>query len=225
MTLPGALLFDFDGLILDTETCTYETTAELFAEHGETLDLAWWHSILGTSDHPHWTEVLAARLGRAVDRDALTARRERRRLAILKEQPVCAGVRELLGAAAVAGVPTAVVSSSASDWVDGHLGRLGLGDRFVRVVTRDDVGGERRRTKPAPDLYRIAAEALAVEPARCVVLEDSPNGVAAARAAGMTVVAVPGPMTAALDFGAADAVVASLLDVDLRRLGHLLAAP
>ena len=53
--VPDALIFDFDGLILDTETCTYEAVADAFAEYGLTLELAWWHSILGTADHPHWT--------------------------------------------------------------------------------------------------------------------------------------------------------------------------
>jgi HAD superfamily hydrolase (TIGR01509 family) len=222
VTLPGALLFDFDGLILDTETCTYETVAAIFAEHGEVLDLAWWHTILGTADRPHWVGVLAAQLGRPLDREALVAEREARRLAILHELPVCEGVVDLLDAADASGVPAAVVSSSASDWVDGHLTRLGLRPRFAEVVTKDHVGGDRRRTKPAPDLYLAAAAALGVEPSACVVLEDSPNGVAAGRAAGMAVVAVPGPMTAGLDFTAADLVVTSLVEVDLGRLDALV---
>ncbi len=222
MNAPGALIFDFDGLILDTETVTYETVSEIFVEHGEVLDLAWWHSILGNGGHPHWSEVLAQQLGRPVDREALTALRAERRTTILDALPVCAGVVDLLDAAEAGDVPTAVASSSPSDWVDGHLTRLGLRDRFRRVVTRDDVGGDGARTKPAPDLFLLAARALGVAPARCVVLEDSPNGVAAARAAGMTVVAVPGPMTATLDFGAADLVVPSLTEVDPSTLGALL---
>jgi HAD superfamily hydrolase (TIGR01509 family) len=221
MTGVAALVFDFDGLILDTETCTYETVAEIFAEHGAVLDPAWWQSIIGTADRPHWTEVLAERLGRPVDRAALMARREERRLAILHALPVCDGVAELLDAAAAARVPCAVASSSAAEWVEGHLERLGLRGRFAHVVTSDDVGGEIARTKPAPDLFRIAAERLGVPPGRCVALEDSPNGVAAARAAGMAVVAVPGPMTAGADLTAADLVVASLADVTLDRLAAL----
>ncbi|MBN2623147.1 MAG: HAD-IA family hydrolase, partial [Acidimicrobiales bacterium] len=221
---PGALLFDFDGLILDTETCTYETVVEIFAEHGATLDVGWWHSILGNGGHAHWTEVLGEQLGRPLDRPVLVARAERRRLAVMHTLPVCAGVADLLDAAAVEGVPAAVASSSSADWVEGHLARLGLRDRFDAVITRDDVGGDGARTKPEPDLFLVAAEALAVEPARCVVLEDSPNGVAAGRAAGMAVVAVPGPMTASLDLSAAHLVVPSLVEVDLRVLGSLLAA-
>ena len=216
------LVLDFDGLILDTETCTYETTAAIFAEHGETLDLDWWHSILGTADHRHWTEVLAERLGGTVDREALVAQREARRLKILWELPPCAGVVDLLDDAQGCGVPTAVASSSRLDWVGGHLDRLALRHRFAAVVTRDDVGGDAARTKPAPDLFLAAAERLGAEPARCVALEDSPNGVAAAHVAGMVVVAVPGPMTAGLDFSLADLVVPSLLDVDVEGLAAIV---
>jgi HAD superfamily hydrolase (TIGR01509 family) len=218
----GALVFDFDGLILDTETCTYETTADIFAEHGETLDLAWWHSIIGTADHPHWSEILADRLGRPLDRAALVARREARRLQVLHGLPPCAGVAELLDAAAAEGIRVAIASSSGLDWVGGHLDRLGLRSRFAAVVTRDDLGSASVRTKPAPDLFLLAAERLSIEPRRCVAFEDSPNGVAAARAAAMAVVAVPGPMTAGLDLSAADLVVRSLADIDLATLRQLV---
>jgi HAD superfamily hydrolase (TIGR01509 family) len=221
---PEALIFDFDGLILDTETCTYEAVVEIFAEHGEVLDEAWWRSILGTADHPHWTEQLAAQLGRPVDRAALVARREARRLPVIDALAACDGVTGLLDAADAAGVPAAVASSSASDWVVPHLERLRLRHRFQAVVTRDDVGGDSARTKPAPDLFLAAAAALGADPARCVVLEDSPNGVAAGRAAGMAVVAVPGPMTRTLDFAAADLVAASLADLDIASLGAVLPA-
>jgi HAD superfamily hydrolase (TIGR01509 family) len=218
----GALVFDFDGLILDTETCTYETTAGIFAEHGETLDLAWWCSIIGSADHPHWSEILADRLRRPVDRAALVARREERRLAVLRVLPPRAGVVELLAAAGAEGIPTAVASSSGLDWVGSHLERLGLRPGFAVVVTRDDLRGGGARTKPAPDLFLLAATRLGVEPTRCVAFEDSPNGVAAARAAGMVVVAVPGPMTAGLDMSAADVVVPSLADVDVAALRELV---
>jgi HAD superfamily hydrolase (TIGR01509 family) len=217
-----ALILDFDGLILDTETCTYEATAEIFADHGEMLDLSWWHSIIGTAHHRHWSEILSERLGRPVDREGLVAQREERRLKVLRALPPCAGVVDLLDDAVARGIPTGVASSSALDWVAGHLERLGLRGRFTALVTRDDVDDDAARTKPAPDLFLVAAERLGVDPSRCVVFEDSPNGVAAARAAGMAVVAVPGPMTSGLDLGAADLVVPSLAAVDLAALGELV---
>jgi HAD superfamily hydrolase (TIGR01509 family) len=196
--------------------------AEAFAEHGLTLDLAWWQSILGTADHPHWTEHLAAQLGRPVDRAALSAEREARRLPLIEALPPCDGVEALLDAADAAGVPAAVASSSRAGWVVSHLDRLGLARRFAAIVTRDDVGDDLARTKPAPDLFLIAAERTGADPARCVVLEDSPNGVAAGRAAGMAVVAVPGPMTRPLDFSRAHAVAASLADLDIPTLTALV---
>ena len=218
---PGALLFDFDGLILDTESATYEAVVDIFAAHGLLVDLDWWHSILGSADHVHWADVLAEQYGRPIDRAALIAEREAMRLPQIEALPAREGVVDLLDAAAAAGVPTAVASSSAANWVVPHLERLGLADRFTVIVTRDDV--DRGRTKPAPDLFLIAADRLGVDPAACVVVEDSPNGVAAGRAAGMAVVAVPGPMTAGLDLSAADLVVPSLAGVSLRRLGALAA--
>ena len=131
---------------------------------------------------------------------------------------------ELLDDAAAEGIPAAVASSSGLDWVGGHLERLGLRSRFATVVTRDDLSGRDARTKPAPDLFLLAADRLGAEPAQCVAFEDSPNGVAAARAAGMVVVGVPGPMTTGLDMSAADLVVPSLTDVDLAALRELVSA-
>jgi putative hydrolase of the HAD superfamily len=216
-----ALIFDFDGLILDTETCTYVSVAEIFHEHGEELDIAWWRSIIGTADHPHWTELLAERGAQVADWDAVRARRLARGRTLVELEPVRPGVASLLDAADAAGVPVAVASSSPLDWVAGHLERLGLVHRFHHLTTRDDVGDDPARTKPAPDLFLRAAARLGVAPGACVVLEDSPHGVAGARAAGMAVVAVPGPMTAPLDFTGADAVVRSLADMDLGALADL----
>jgi HAD superfamily hydrolase (TIGR01509 family) len=222
MKLPGALVLDFDGLILDTESCTYDAVVDIFRDHGVDLERAEWQAILGTADHPHWTDMLTERLGRPVAREALIEQREAARLAALVTLPPCAGVAELLDGAQAAGVACAVASSSSAAWVVPHLERLRLRDRFAAVVTSDAVGHDRRRSKPAPDLFLAAAEAVGQPPRRCVALEDSPNGVLAARAAGMAVVAVPGPMTEGLDFSAADLVVGSLVGLDLFRLGELV---
>jgi putative hydrolase of the HAD superfamily len=217
-----ALLFDFDGLILDTESSEFHSVGLIFSEHGLVLDRSEWQSIIGTANHPHWTELLEQALGRPLeDRDAVIVRhREHHRVTVAAET-VRPGVVELLDEAAGAGVPAAVVSSSPASWVVGHLTRLKLRDRFAEVVSRDDLDGDPARTKPAPDLYLLAAERLGAAPEACVVLEDSPNGVAAAVAAGMPVVAVPGPMTTGLDFSAADRLVPSLADIDLALLCHL----
>jgi HAD superfamily hydrolase (TIGR01509 family) len=130
------------------------------------------------------------------------------------------GVVELLDEAEVAGVALGVASSSSFNWVGGHLERLGLLDRFSAVCTSDDVGIE--RTKPNPDVYLAACAALDADPARSVALEDSPNGITAARAAGMAVVGVAAGLTADVPLDGADLVVASLADVRLSSLSALL---
>jgi HAD superfamily hydrolase (TIGR01509 family) len=131
------------------------------------------------------------------------------------------GVAELIETATAATIPLGVASSSTFDWVDEHLVRLGLREHFAAVRTRDDVAPG--RTKPAPDLYEAAIEALGVDASNAVAIEDSPNGVAAAKAAGLTAVAVPGPMTAHLDFSAADHVVDTLEAITLADLAALAA--
>jgi HAD superfamily hydrolase (TIGR01509 family) len=213
-----ALVFDFDGLIVDTESSGFTTAAEVFAAHGHELSREWWHSIIGTAEHPHWSEVLEGLLGAPLpNRAQVLAERQARHHALVAEQPVRDGLVDLLDLAAEHDVPTAVASSSSREWVAGNLDRLGILDRFSVLVTRDDV----TLTKPAPDLYLLACRELDVLPALAVAFEDSPNGIAAAKAAGLACVAVPGPMTATLDLTAADLVVASLADVSWSDLAAL----
>jgi HAD superfamily hydrolase (TIGR01509 family) len=217
-----ALLWDFDGLILDTETGAYESARAVFDEHGVELELGWWHSIIGTADHVDWFDVLEAQVGHPLDRAEIRARRNVHKLELLSLEPVRPGVQALLTEAEGAGVRSAVASSSPHEWVAGNLERVGLLDRFAAVVTRDHVDGDGRRTKPAPDLYLLAAAGVGAEPASCVAIEDSPNGVAAAKAAGMACVAVPAGMTAGLDFGLADLTVPSLAALTLDDVSRLL---
>jgi len=116
------------------------------------------------------------------------------------------GVRACLAHARAESIGTAIASSSSADWVNGHLERLGLAHFFDQVVTIEHVDA----AKPAPDLYLHATELLGVDPGDAIALEDSPNGVQSAKAAGLYCVAVPGPMTRTLSFEAADAVLTSL---------------
>ena len=217
-----ALVFDFDGLILDTESPMFTVTAAVFDDHGVHLDAARWATeILGTADHPHWTEMLAERLGRPLDDlDELMAARNLRYHEALATEAVRPGVVELLTEASDRGVPCVVASSSPREWVEGHLERLDLARWFAGVRTRDDV--EPGRTKPAPDLFLAACVAAAAEPGRSVALEDSPNGVAAARAAGMKVVGVAAGLTSELPLDGADLVVPSLADVTFEGLAALV---
>lgn len=221
MARPAAILFDFDGLVLDTETSEYETVAESFADHGLQLSREDWVSIIGTADHPHWTDMLEEALGRPLDdRDAVLETRRARHHARISREELRPGVIELAREATHAGVGVAIASSSPLDWVVGHLQRFDVDHLFPVKATRDDVGKE--RTKPHPDLFLLAAERLGVDPTSCVVLEDSEPGVHAANAAGCVTIAVPAGMTAGRPFPHADLVVGSLTEIDLAALGDLM---
>lgn len=220
MELAG-ILFDFDGLILDTETSEYLTVADAFADHGLELSRADWVSIIGTADHPHWTEMLETALGRPLtDREAVLETRRARHHARISQESIRPGVVALADAARAAGVGVAVASSSPHDWVAGHLENHAIDHLFPVRATRDDVGAA--RAKPHPDLFLLAAERLGVDPARCVVLEDSEPGVTAANTAGCVSIGVPAGMTAHLRFDHADLVVPSVAELDLDRLDDLV---
>jgi HAD superfamily hydrolase (TIGR01509 family) len=217
-----ALVFDFDGLILETETPAYETWAEIYREHGHELPLDRWFDYIGreggffnAADH------LAALVGEGFDIEGTQARRDARKTELIAALDVMAGVREYVADAKRQGLRLAVASSSSRAWVLGHLERLGLRAQWDAVRTREDVA----RTKPAPDLYLAAVKALGVAPHETVAFEDSMNGIAAAKDAGLLCVAVPNGLTAGMDLSRADLRLASLAETPLERLLGLLSAP
>ena len=149
-----------------------------------------------------------------MDRAAIRARRRRCHAELVAAQPLLPGVLDYIAAAGRLGLRLGVASSSSRDWVVGHLTRLGLDRHFAAVICADDVA----RTKPDPALYLAALAALDLRPEEAVALEDSPNGIAAAKAAGIFCVAVPNPLTRRLSLAAADLQLASLADLPLDRL-------
>jgi HAD superfamily hydrolase (TIGR01509 family) len=215
-----ALVFDFDGLILETETPAYETWAEIYREHGQALPLDRWFDYIGreggffdAADH------LAALVGEGFDREAARKRRDAKKTDLIAALDVMVGVREYVADAKRLGLRLAVASSSSRAWVLGHLERLHLHAEWDAVRTRDDVA----RTKPAPDLYLAAVEALGVAPRQAVALEDSMNGIAAAKDAGLLCVAVPNALTAGMDLSRADVQLHSLAETPLEELLAILA--
>jgi HAD superfamily hydrolase (TIGR01509 family) len=214
LSLPAAVVFDFDGLMLDTEWSGCVSNNEVFRAHGEELDVGRWTSFVGTTDHPDWSEILAEQTGRAVDMERWGPWRAEDGMRRARNLDLLEGVGELADALGDAGVPLAVASSSRGGWVRTHLDHRGLTDRFAAICTGDEV----ERTKPDPALYLLACERLGVDPAGAVALEDSVLGVRSALAAGRSVVAVPGHMTAHMDFAEAHLVVASCADLDPGRL-------
>lgn len=206
-----AIIFDFDGLIIDTEGALHAGWQETYQAYGLELPLDLWQQTIGTVGVFDPYLHLAEASGQALDRAALRAAWEPRWRARLEALDLLPGVTQALGDAEQLGLARAVASSSDLEWVGGWLNRHGLRERFGCVITREQVA----RVKPAPDLFLKAAECLGVAPHECLVLEDSPPGMTAARAAGMRCVGVPGPLTRSLPLPEVDIVLDSLADLPL----------
>ena len=209
-----AIVFDFDGLILDTEEPVYRSWLEVYQAHGEELPFDRWVQIVGsttTGFHPQ--HHLEERLGRPLPKEVLDRRIGRRTEMILANE-LLPGVVQRLDEARDRGLRLGVASSSTSEWVRGHLARLGILERFDCLRCRDDVA----HAKPEPDLYLAVLECLGVEAEDAIAIEDSPNGVTAAKRAGLRCVATPNSITARLDLTHADVTFTSLADVTLVEL-------
>jgi len=205
---PAAALFDNDGLTLDTETAWTRAEAALFARYGQTFTMDHKRELLGTAP-----AVSAAKLERMLGQPGPTLSDELYALAIEevgKTAEPMPGAVALLAALAQAGVPVGLVSNARRQFVEPALRAAGLHDAFAVVVTVDDVA----RPKPAPDAYLAAAVALGAEPAACAVLEDSPTGLAAGRAAGALTIGIPSLPGVVLE---ADVIAASLEDAAVWR--------
>ena len=215
-----AIVFDFDGLIIDTETPEFETWRDEFASRGVTLELSEWSKCVGAGPEA-WSVFshLEELLGVPIDQQEVADSRHRRFQECLPHLKPREGLSELLAEIKAAEIPFGIASSSEMWWVSQHLAASGLLDEFSVIVTRDQVA----QPKPAPDLYLEATRRLSADPSRCVAIEDSKNGIAAARAAGMAVVAVPNPVTETFDLTAASLRVTSLSELSLHNLKSLIA--
>lgn len=202
-----ALIFDFDGLIADTESAIYEAWGALYSAHGEELSLVdYVHCVGSTFGQFDPMAELERRLGRQLEWPALLAVKDEAIRAGHRGLGPLPGVRELLAEATAAGVPCALASSSSTDWIGPWLETLELSQAFQAVWTRDRV----REAKPSPELFLGAAAELGLPPAECVVLEDSRNGLRAAQRAGSPCVIVPSPVTRGSDFTGARRILPSL---------------
>ncbi len=208
-----ALIFDFDGLILDTETPDYEAWRDIYQEFDQHLSIETWGQIVGGCAASDFLPVphLQTLTGRDLTSFNLADRASGQSLALIHTRPPLPGVLNLLNEARAAELRLAVASSSTRDWVEGHLTRLGLLAHFDAIRCREDV----RQTKPQPELFLSALAALGVSPQEAVVFEDSPNGVLAARRAGIFVVAIPNPLTEHLNIQGEDLRLNSLADLNL----------
>jgi putative hydrolase of the HAD superfamily len=216
----AAVIFDFDGIIIDSETPEYESHRRIFDRCGVALTTDEWCDQIGVWTEGHderWFRELCARSANAPDHDAYHAEKRRIFDEVVPDAPM-RGIRELLGQLAVAGVPAAIASSSPASWVVRMMERLGLRPLVGAIVSGDDVV----RRKPAPDVYLEAARRLGADPARSIAVEDSGPGIAAARAAGMKTIAIPHWLTHGHDLVAADLRVEHAGELTLGRLMELV---
>jgi HAD superfamily hydrolase (TIGR01509 family) len=187
----------------------------VYQEHGQRLDPRQWSRIIGTVSDFDGLAELEARLARPLDRDAIEVRRLARERELADALPILPGIADWRLEARRRGLALGIASSSTRKWVIGHLERLGLQD-WDCIRCREDTA----RAKPAPDLYLSVLDCLGVAADEAIAVEDSFNGLTAAKAAGLYCVAVPCSMTTHMDLSAADIRLESLAE---RPLGEVLA--
>ncbi len=211
------LIFDFDGLILDTERPELVSWQETYQEEGCYLPLERWALAIGAGYANSGFDpyaYLEAQLGRPVDRAAVRARHRQRYAEMIKTEEIRPGVQAYLADARRLGLRLGVASSSSREWVAGHLERLGLLSHFDCLRCSGDVA----HTKPEPDVYLAVLAEWGLPAERVIAFEDSPNGLAAARRAGIICVAVPNAVTAQLSLEEADLRLESLAELPLEEL-------
>jgi beta-phosphoglucomutase len=219
MHVPGrAVIFDVDGVLVDSYDAHIRSWLLMGREHGLTITEEQFASTFGQTSREIIARFWGSDLSRE-DAEALDARKEAIYRDLIRERfPAMDGSVELIDALADAGFRLAVGSSGPPENVELTLDCLGRASRFNAVVTGRDV----TRGKPDPQVFQTAAERLGLPPARCIVVEDAPVGITAARAAGMASVALVGTV-AADRLGEADLVVRSLRELlDVSRLAALL---
>ena len=206
-----ALIFDFDGLILDTETPLIDAYGLVHANHGVPFDRDLFLRSTGHADYvfdpwhgfsPH------------ANRAALELERRAIKDPLMLQQPILPGILALLDDARALSLPIGLASNSPHSWCDAHLTRLGLFDRFTFLACREDVPSP----KPEPDLYKLVLNRFGLRGHEAIAFEDSRTGSLAATRAHVHTVACPGPSTVHHDFSHVDLRVASLADVTLAQL-------
>jgi HAD superfamily hydrolase (TIGR01509 family) len=215
-----AIIFDFDGLILDTETPEFESWQVIFKNYGYDLPFSEWKKCVGSSNldfEP--TDYLGQLMGHPVNKKKVEHEKRIISLAAIMKLPPLPGVEEMIKSAHSRGIKLAVASSSSTEWVWLNLSRLGLHQYFDAICG----GNEVPAVKPDPALYIKALEELEVQPDQAIVFEDSPNGILAAQRAGIFCVAVPNQISIQMGVNHADMVVKSMADINIDQLEKILA--
>ena len=212
-----AVIFDFDGTIIDTETPIYQAWQEMYQRYQVELPLSLWSQAIGTHDGFDPILHLESLIGFKLNQETITALHRRRAQELIGLQPLRAGVWPLIKRARQAGLMLGMASSSHLGSVMPYLERFGLFGYFDVLCTADDV----EQVKPDPALYTLALQRLEVAPQEAVAIEDSLNGTLAARRAGLPCLVVPNDMTAHFAFPADAVQLVSLETVDVAYLTAL----
>ena len=205
------MIFDFDGLIVDTEGPGFRAWSELYASHGCSLPFEKYSACIGTIGGFDLHRDLEQQSGRTFDRSELERACNARWLELMKDQPLMPGIATCVSSARARGLKLAIASSSTEIWVTRHLRKFGLLDTFDVICTRDYVTA----VKPDPALYLLALEKLGLDAGEAIAFEDSPPGIQAAKAAGLYCIAVPNSLTGELALDQADRRLSSLTDFNL----------
>ncbi len=209
-----AVIFDFDGTIIDTETPVFRSWQAVYQEYGVELALDEYALCIGTNNDVFNPETtLDSRAKRVVDWEEVTPRRRAHHVDLVSRESIRPGVGELIVAAQDGGLRLAIGSSSPREWIDRTMPLPELTNVFDAIVTSDDAP-----VKPSPDIFRIALERLGVDASEAVVIEDSPNGALAAHRAGIFCLTVPNAITRSLRFEHGDMRVESLAEVTLSQI-------
>jgi HAD superfamily hydrolase (TIGR01509 family) len=205
-----AFLFDFDGLILDTETASRAGWRWLYEQHGHELPDDLWITVVGTHSNLDIMGHLEGLVGSPIERDVWNERRYAHELSLLETEELRPGVLDYIAYAQERGLKRAIVSSASRRWIDMHLERLEQAFGWDAILTADR---DASRAKPNPTMYLEALDVLGVQADEAIVFEDSRNGVAAGKAAGIFVVGVPNDVTRDFGLDDADLVVDSLAEL------------
>ena len=205
-----AVIFDFDGVCIDTERARFRSWQMIYESYGFELPRDEWIKNIGTTS---WVSdpftILEKLTGKTLSRDKCNTMHRVNEMEIANSFSLQPGLTDRLNEARERGIPCAVASSSSHRWVDGHLIRRGIKHFFTATVCKEDTMVH----KPDPRPYLLALERLHAAAADTVAIEDSPVGIASARAAGIYCIAVPCSMTKGMDFSAAQRIVGSLEEV------------
>lgn len=214
-----AIIFDFDGLMIETESSVYQAWREMYHRYGHELTFDLWQAAIGTQESTFDPQAdLEKRIGKGLNGDLLDTGRLAREYELAEQQPILPGVLDYLDQARKLGLKLGLASSSYHEWVDFHLKQRGLYAYFDTIQCAEDV----QLTKPDPALYLAAVQALGVNPQEAFALEDSPPGVLAARRAGLFCVVVPNQLTRQMDFPEVDLELPSLEAMTLPELLSLI---